>query len=463
MERVGYLGLKRVLGLDKFLDEKFGGKLSATDDKSLNSNEDNVDSSSSTTCQSSSAQQQQTFTRMNDKQKKGTQHYQAKEPWNETTSSSSLHHHHHSHTLPPFVGIPYDSIVLVDNEEKLIHARNDLLNQHIIGFDTESKPDLYSTTKRSGPHLLQLSTTEKTYLFSFVIQRWSPDIHDIPSGVHHDTNSSSSELEKEMMTQEEIKNRIPSNNNDTGHSEKSTNYAMKLSALFNLDNLQANNTAEMNKSVNQVYKRDNSSGISHHTSDGLGSKTNSTTTTTTTTTSTASSSSTGGYIAISQTTWKQKIKLRKQIQQFLKEILESTSIIKVGFGLKDDSLLLWKNYQIQLMNEIDLSQQLRPRPSANLIGVKKAVQIWLQQELIKSKRITISNWGIPMEYLKRNQILYAANDAYAALLVYQAWLRQSNSPTMSTTKSMITTASSSSSSAAAAAEMTKTTAVTTNN
>jgi hypothetical protein len=52
------------------------------------------------------------------------------------------------------------------------------------------------------------------------------------------------------------------------------------------------------------------------------------------------------------------------------------------------------------------------------MGAKAAVAIVLGQRLQKSKSVTTSNWA--SAELKPNQLLYAANDAYAALCVFRA-------------------------------------------
>ena len=52
------------------------------------------------------------------------------------------------------------------------------------------------------------------------------------------------------------------------------------------------------------------------------------------------------------------------------------------------------------------------------VGVKVAVAIVFKQRFRKSKRAATSNWR--EQHLSRQQILYAANDAYAALRVYNA-------------------------------------------
>ncbi len=49
-------------------------------------------------------------------------------------------------------------------------------------------------------------------------------------------------------------------------------------------------------------------------------------------------------------------------------------------------------------------------------GVRAAVAILFDRRFLKSKRQTTSNWARPT--LDANQLLYAANDAYAALRVH---------------------------------------------
>jgi ribonuclease D len=52
------------------------------------------------------------------------------------------------------------------------------------------------------------------------------------------------------------------------------------------------------------------------------------------------------------------------------------------------------------------------------LGVKTAVGLVFNQRFTKSKKITTSNWSLPQ--LTSQQLLYAANDAYAALKVLEA-------------------------------------------
>jgi ribonuclease D len=103
---------------------------------------------------------------------------------------------------------------------------------------------------------------------------------------------------------------------------------------------------------------------------------------------------------------------------FLKDILESEEIIKVGFGLRSDRLPLSQNLGMRLRGGIDLSQALRSLGHKDELGIRAAVAVVLHQRLRKSKRVTLSNWAA--KNLRPEQLLYAANDAFAALQVFRA-------------------------------------------
>jgi RNA polymerase sigma factor for flagellar operon FliA len=57
-----------------------------------------------------------------------------------------------------------------------------------------------------------------------------------------------------------------------------------------------------------------------------------------------------------------------------------------------------------------------------MLGAKTAVARFFGQTLQKSKRITTTNWALPV--LSEKQILYAADDAHVALRVYRRWREQ---------------------------------------
>ena len=67
--------------------------------------------------------------------------------------------------LPPYPGIGLDRIVLVNSDEKAAAARAELLACAAIGFDTESKPTFRKGEVSTGPHLVQLASDARAWLF----------------------------------------------------------------------------------------------------------------------------------------------------------------------------------------------------------------------------------------------------------------------------------------------------------
>ncbi len=102
----------------------------------------------------------------------------------------------------------------------------------------------------------------------------------------------------------------------------------------------------------------------------------------------------------------------------LQELLESPTILKVGFGLSDDLKRLRGKLAIDTQNVVDLAVVLREN-KRNDVGAKAAVARFFGQRLQKSKKISTTNWANP--HLSDGQILYAANDAHVALKIYRAW------------------------------------------
>ena len=103
---------------------------------------------------------------------------------------------------------------------------------------------------------------------------------------------------------------------------------------------------------------------------------------------------------------------------FLKSVIESSEIVKVGFGLRSDRGPLRSKLGIRLGESVDLAQAIRKLGYRQEVGVKVAVAIFLERRLQKSRSATTSNWALPN--LRPSQLLYAANDAYAALKVFHA-------------------------------------------
>ncbi len=107
----------------------------------------------------------------------------------------------------------------------------------------------------------------------------------------------------------------------------------------------------------------------------------------------------------------------------LRPVLESATILKVGFGLGDDLRRLRAKLGIETLNVIDLATALRRREERekNAWGAKTAVERFFGRRLQKSRRITTTNWALPR--LSEQQIQYAADDAHVALRIYRHWRR----------------------------------------
>ena len=101
------------------------------------------------------------------------------------------------------------------------------------------------------------------------------------------------------------------------------------------------------------------------------------------------------------------------------QILTAPKVLKVGFGLRNDLRALQSKCGLSCAPTVDLARALRTGKKPE-VGAKTGVARILQAHMHKPKNVTTSNWA--RAQLSPQQILYAANDAYAALLVYQRWL-----------------------------------------
>lgn len=106
---------------------------------------------------------------------------------------------------------------------------------------------------------------------------------------------------------------------------------------------------------------------------------------------------------------------RPECHPFLIEILQSSDILKVGFALKSDQVHLRNKLGVQLRAVLDMNTVFHADGYIKETGVKTAVAIVFNRKFHKSKKDTTSNWALPQ--LTEKQLLYAANDAWAALMV----------------------------------------------
>ncbi|WP_171457604.1 3'-5' exonuclease [Acinetobacter wuhouensis] len=74
-------------------------------------------------------------------------------------------------TFPRFPNLALDKIIVINKLKQCQAIETELKTAALLGFDTESKPTFNKGEIQTGPHLIQLATAEKAYLFQV-----SPDI-----------------------------------------------------------------------------------------------------------------------------------------------------------------------------------------------------------------------------------------------------------------------------------------------
>jgi ribonuclease D len=89
-----------------------------------------------------------------------------------------------------------------------------------------------------------------------------------------------------------------------------------------------------------------------------------------------------------------------------------------GFGLGDDRKRLKAKLAVEPAGILDLNAVFRARGYRKDMGVKGAVAVLFERRFIKSKKAATSNWAQPV--LSEAQLVYAANDAWAAARVHAA-------------------------------------------
>lgn len=99
-------------------------------------------------------------------------------------------------------------------------------------------------------------------------------------------------------------------------------------------------------------------------------------------------------------------------------LLEAPHIVKAGFGLGDDKKRITYKLGVDLQGVLDLNAVFHAQGYRKDMGVRGAVAVLFNKRFIKSKKASTSNWA--NQQLTEAQLVYAANDAYAAMRVYAA-------------------------------------------
>jgi len=92
---------------------------------------------------------------------------------NNSLPSLPIPNKEHIRILPRFQNLPMQAIHVIQNVEQCEAIRTELEQIAIFGFDSESKPTFQVGEVSTGPHLIQLASVERAYLFQMSPPIWS--------------------------------------------------------------------------------------------------------------------------------------------------------------------------------------------------------------------------------------------------------------------------------------------------
>mmetsp|Transcript_18082 Transcript_18082/g.30399 ORF Transcript_18082/g.30399 Transcript_18082/m.30399 type:complete len:395 (+) Transcript_18082:184-1368(+) len=102
-------------------------------------------------------------------------------------------------------------------------------------------------------------------------------------------------------------------------------------------------------------------------------------------------------------------------QPALLEVLANPSVLKVGVGLDQDAIELWKSWGVECYGRFELTGVGAPSQGKGL-SLSRLAEAILDIALPKSKTITMSNWdNAPLDIA---QVEYAALDAWVGRMIY---------------------------------------------
>jgi ribonuclease D len=107
-----------------------------------------------------------------------------------------------------------------------------------------------------------------------------------------------------------------------------------------------------------------------------------------------------------------------QCRAVVAELLALRGVVKAGFGLGDDRRRIVSKLGVEPEGVLELNTVFREQGYRKDMGVKGAVAVLFNRRFIKSRKATTSNWANPR--LSEAQLIYAGNDAYAAVRVFYA-------------------------------------------
>ncbi|XP_046487671.1 exonuclease 3'-5' domain-containing protein 2 [Neodiprion pinetum] len=106
----------------------------------------------------------------------------------------------------------------------------------------------------------------------------------------------------------------------------------------------------------------------------------------------------------------------------LKELLSNKRVLKVGVAPFDDGRKLTRDFGCHVYGTLDLREHARRLGIANATGLAALCKEYLGIEMDKNAAVRRSNWNA--DSLTKEQINYAASDAFAAVLIYHQMLNR---------------------------------------
>lgn len=104
-----------------------------------------------------------------------------------------------------------------------------------------------------------------------------------------------------------------------------------------------------------------------------------------------------------------------ECRRIILEWLCRKDVTKAGFGLHYDCGRIAQQFGVQIEGVLELNAEFRRRGFPREIGAVNAIALLFGQRFAKSKKIATTDWS--WRRLSVAQVLYAANDAYAAAVV----------------------------------------------
>nr|XP_011462822.1 PREDICTED: Werner Syndrome-like exonuclease isoform X1 [Fragaria vesca subsp. vesca] len=106
------------------------------------------------------------------------------------------------------------------------------------------------------------------------------------------------------------------------------------------------------------------------------------------------------------------------IPRSLQLLLESSSIFKVGAGIANDAVKVFKDYNVSIKAVEDLSYLANQKlgDSQNW-GLASLTEKLICKQLLKPNKIRLGNWET--KYLSKEQLQYAATDAFASWYLHE--------------------------------------------